>query len=322
MGEQLFLERFFWFDNETKKNIFPNASSLARQFECSIKTAQRSIEFFRCRLHAPLEYDPVRRGYHYADDAFQLPVMRLSEAELLSLLISKKLLSDSAAGALGDELGLIAGKLGAMLSENVPHHTDPDRAFSFRVSEVTPADPSLFGCVSNALLMSRLLTFNYYSPAGNRSTSRMVEPHHLVNYMGAWHLIAFCRMRNDWRDFLLSRISDCLVSDEQFPPRSEAEWKPFLTNTFGIFQNRESFPVVLLFSPVRSRWIRGQVWHPDQKTEELSDGALKLTIPVSHEAEILMEILRHGSQVEVLEPKWLRGRVKKEIKKMTKKYRT
>ena len=149
-----------------------------------------------------------------------------------------------------------------------------------------------------------------------------VEPHHLVNYMGAWHLIAFCRMRKDWRDFLLSRISDCLVSDEQFSPRPEAEWKPFLTNTFGIFQNRESFPVVLRFSPVRSRWIRGQVWHRDQQTEELPDGALKLTIPVSHEAEILMEILRHGSQVEVLEPKWLRGRVKKEIKKMSKKYRT
>ena len=31
-----------------------------------------------------------------------------------------------------------------------------------------------------------------------------------------------------------------------------------------------------------------------------------------------MEILRHGAQVEVLEPKWLRGRVKKEIKKITK----
>ena len=50
MGEQLFLERFFWFDTEAKKNTFPNASNLARQFECSIKTAQRSIEFFRCWL--------------------------------------------------------------------------------------------------------------------------------------------------------------------------------------------------------------------------------------------------------------------------------
>src|SRR3990172_12830247 len=134
MGEQLFLERFFWFDTEAKKNTFPNASNLARQFECSLKTAQRSIEFFRCRLHVPLEYDPTRRGFYYVDPTFQLPVMRLNEKELLSLLISKKLLSDAAAGPLGDELGGIAGKLGAVLSENVPRHTDLDRAFSFRSS--------------------------------------------------------------------------------------------------------------------------------------------------------------------------------------------
>lgn len=36
-----------------------------------------------------------------------------------SLLISKKLLSDAAAGPLGDELGSIAGKLGTVLSEEV-----------------------------------------------------------------------------------------------------------------------------------------------------------------------------------------------------------
>ena len=207
------MERFFWFDSEAKRNNFPNASNLARQFECSIKTAQRSIEFFRCRLHAPLEYNPARRGFYYVDPTFQIPVMRLHERELLSLLISKKLLSDVAAGPLGDELGRIVEKLGVVLSGNVPHHIDPDHAFSFRSSEFTPAHPLLFGRISNALLMSLLLTFNYYSPAGNRSTTRMVEPHHLVNYMGTWHLIAFCRMRKDWRDFLLSRITDCLVSD-------------------------------------------------------------------------------------------------------------
>ena len=65
MGEQLFLERFLWFDAEVRKNRFPNASTLAaaRQFESSAKTAQRSIEFFRDRMSAPLEYDPVRKGF-------------------------------------------------------------------------------------------------------------------------------------------------------------------------------------------------------------------------------------------------------------------
>ena len=43
------------------------------------------------------------------------------------------------------------------------------------------------------------------------------------------------------------------------------------------------------------------------------DGSLVLNLPASHEAEIMMEILKHGSHVEVLEPEWLRGKVAQEL---------
>lgn len=47
-----------------------------------------------------------------------------------------------------------------------------------------------------------------------------------------------------------------------------------------------------------------------QQTEVVQDdGSLVRTIPVSHEGEIMMEILKHGSQVEVLEPEWLREKI-------------
>jgi len=98
------------------------------------------------------------------------------------------------------------------------------------------------------------------------------------------------------------------------------EWQPFLENTFGIFQNRESFNVKLRFSPERSRWIRGEVWHEGQTEELLEDDSLILTIPASHEVEIMMEILKHGSHVEVLEPEWLRITIKNELLRSVKVY--
>jgi len=100
MGEQLFLERFVWFDNETRHGHFPNAFKLAAKFEISTKTAQRSIDYFRDRLVAPLEYVLSRKGYHYTDSSYQLPVTRISEAELLALLISRKLITEASAGSL------------------------------------------------------------------------------------------------------------------------------------------------------------------------------------------------------------------------------
>ena len=55
MGGHLTFERYYWFDNQVRKNRHPNAHTVAEQFEISSKTAQRSIDFMRERLGAPLD---------------------------------------------------------------------------------------------------------------------------------------------------------------------------------------------------------------------------------------------------------------------------
>lgn len=320
MGDQIFLERFVWFDNEVRRQRYPNATRLAEQFEIAVKTAQRNIEYFRDRLVAPLAYDFFKKGYHYTDPTFQLPVIRISEEELLALLISRKLITDASAGSLGDELGRVSQRLNSLLAANLPGRAHPEDAFSFRWKNISPTDPQTFKVVTTALLQGRLLSFHYHAPAAPEKVRRTVEAHHMVNYMGNWHLIAFCHLRGDWRDFLLGRISDCLMESEEFEIRGRDEWQPFLQNTFGIYQNRVNFSVVLRFTPERARWVKEEVWHEGQAEEFEAGGSLVRSIPVSHEAEIMMEILKHGSQVEVLEPGWLREKVANEVKNAASNY--
>lgn len=321
MGEQLFLERFVWFDNETRLGRYPNAFKLAARFEISSKTAQRSIDYFRDRLQAPLAYVLSHKGYHYTDSSFQLPVTRISEAELLALLISSKLITEASAGSLADELENVSRRLGSLLAANLPGRARPEEAFSFRWKGISPTDPLTFKVVTSALLQGKLLTFCYYSPTASNCTMRTVEPHHMVNYMGNWHLIAFCQLRNEWRDFVLGRMTLTQVEGAVFEIRPPEAWRPYLADTFGIFQNRKNFNVALRFTPERSRWVKGELWHERQGGSIEADGSLVLTIPVSHETEIMMEILKHGSQVEVLEPEWLRERVIQEMESAVKKYR-
>ena len=65
MGAKNIYERFVWFDDQVKGKKFPNATSLAEQFEISSKTAQRDIDFMRDRLLCPLDYDSSQKGYCY-----------------------------------------------------------------------------------------------------------------------------------------------------------------------------------------------------------------------------------------------------------------
>jgi len=319
MGEQIFLERFLWFDQQLRQSLYPNAAHLADRFEISAKTAQRSIEYFRDRLLAPLEYEPLRRGYYYRTD-FELPAARISAGELAALLISRRLLCDASAGHLEEELSSVVNKLGGILSRHLPGTLAPDEAFSFRWNQFVPTKNDDFQRVCQALLGARTLTFDYQSPTQENSVRRTVEPHHLVNYLGTWHLIAYCQLRHDWRDFVLPRMAEVLVESDTFTYRPRAEWEPLLTNTFGIFQNRDSFTVKLRFSPQRSRLVNGQIWHPAQEISHGEDGSLLLTLPASHPAEIIMSILGHGAEVEVLAPAWLRAQVEKEIKRMLQHY--
>src|SRR5947207_15961351 len=71
---------------------FPNASTLARELEVSTKSIHRDIEFMRDRLDLPLEYDPRRNGYDYAQEVSSFPRLQITEGELFALLVAEKAL--------------------------------------------------------------------------------------------------------------------------------------------------------------------------------------------------------------------------------------
>jgi predicted DNA-binding transcriptional regulator YafY len=78
--------------------------------------------------------------------------------------------------------------------------------------------------------------------------------------------------------------------------------------------------VTLRFTPEKSKWIKDQIWHKDQKARYLRDGSLELGFPVSDFSEITREILKHGDAVEVIKPKTLRDLIKAEAEKIAKVY--
>ena len=96
--------------------------------------------------------------------------------------------------------------------------------------------------------------------------------------------------------------------------------KDFFDASFGIYKGKSIREVTLRFSPLKTRWIRDQVWHKDQTKRFLKDGSLELTFPVADFSEIKMEILRHGSMVEVIKPKNLRDLIKAEAERVTRIY--
>ena len=61
---------------------YPNCATLARAIEVSTRTIKRDIDFMKCRLKLPVEYDARRYGYYYTRPVDQFPGLPMTEAEV------------------------------------------------------------------------------------------------------------------------------------------------------------------------------------------------------------------------------------------------
>ncbi len=66
---------------------------------------------------------------------------------------------------------------------------------------------------------------------------------------------------------------------------------------------------MLRFDPRRARWVAKERWHRDQQGRFLDDGSYELRVPYSNALELIMDVLKYGPDVEVLEPLELREAV-------------
>ena len=77
---------------------------------------------------------------------------------------------------------------------------------------------------------------------------------------------------------------------------------------------------MLRFSAERARRVTDVRWHREPVWQYLVDGRYELRIPYRDERELVMDIMRHGADVEVLGPAALRESVAGQLKSALAQY--
>jgi predicted DNA-binding transcriptional regulator YafY len=76
----------------------------------------------------------------------------------------------------------------------------------------------------------------------------------------------------------------------------------------------------LKLTPFRAQWVAREIWHPEQIGQVHADSRYTLEVPYGEDWELIQDILRQGSDVEVLSPPALKVKVKETIQKMLELY--
>ena len=101
---------------------------------------------------------------------------------------------------------------------------------------------------------------------------------------------------------------------------ADAELDALLTAGYGLFAGAAKHKARLAFTVERARWVADETWHPEQTGRFLPDGRYELTVPYADERELVGEIMRHGPDVEVLEPESLIETLRDRLQRAAIKY--
>ena len=298
-------------------------SVLQEKIECSRATVNRIIQELREYFNAPLEYDRERNGYYYAlkpGETFELPGVWFSASELYALLTAQQLLEQAQPGLFEFQIKPLKQRIEKLLIAQ--HGNGNEIASRVRILRMAGRNvqPENFKTVAGALLQRKRLTISYHGRGNDQTSQREISPQRLTHYRDNWYLDAFCHVRKDLRSFAVERISDAKVLKSKCHDVPEKQLDAHFASAYGIFAGLPQQQAVLRFTAERARWVADEHWHPQQQGRFLEDGRYELQIPYSDPRELIMDILKHGAEVEVVSPNALRQEVVRQLQAALARY--
>jgi proteasome accessory factor C len=299
-------------------------SMLEEKIECSRATVSRIIQELRDYFNAPLEYDRERNGYYYAlkpGETFELPGVWFSASELYALLTAQQLLEQAQPGLLEFQIKPLKQRIEKLLAAQ--HGNGNEIASRVRILRMAGRNvqPENFQTVAGALLQRRRLSISYHGRGNDQSSQREISPQRLTHYRDNWYLDAWCHQRNGLRSFAVERISAAKVLKSKCHDVPEKQLDAHFASAYGIFAGLPQQQAVLHFTAERARWVADEHWHPQQQGRFLDNGHYELHLPYSDPRELIMDILKHGAEVQVVSPNVLREEVMQHLKTALARYR-
>lgn len=289
------------------------ARELAEHFEVSVRTIYRDI----ATLHGagiPVIAMQGHEGGLSIPDGYKLSRQLLSARDLEALLATLRGVNQAMANRdlqrIIDTLDNLLLKDGEALGPTPPQTLMVD----LTPWGPTPLAEETVRTVQRAVDAGLLLDFSYTDAAGKVSR-RTVEPHTLVYKGYAWYLIAFCRLRHDFRLFRLSRMSGANLRREPFLRREVGEIGRFFTFTCGPNQ-----AVVLRFAPS----VRAKVedFFPSSEMQIDNQGFVTAHLELPDDPWLFSFLLGFGADLEILSPPAWRQRMIKIAGSMKNLYAT
>lgn len=199
---------------QTKRLL--TASELAGKFSVSSRTIYRDIKALE---HAGVPILTEEGKGYTLMEGYRFPPVMFTEGEANALITAEKLIHKNKDASFVKEYSEAINKIKSVLRSNTKEKANLlSNRIVFRQNTSGDRTSNYLSTLQLALTNFILVTINYHSPDTKETTERIVEPFAIYSTQENWLLIAFCRLRKDFRTFRLDRIQNLITDSEQFEP--------------------------------------------------------------------------------------------------------
>ncbi len=274
------------------------AEEMAQHFELSIRTIYRDLAALG-EAGVPIAAE-AGVGYTLMK-GYNLPPVNFSAEEASALVTAAMLVQRFTDESIRAQMNSALLKVRAILPRDRQEQIsrlEVGMATSANIRLPMQADLSL---LQQALAQRRLLCFQYRGAGKSEITQRTVEPLGLIYYTQRWHLISWCRTRNDYRDFRTDRMTSVIALSETFTPREGFNLADFIRTT----SPPSTLNACVKFNPRAADRAKREWWLGIVEEKEVDDGFI-FTLATPEWGGLVSWLLSFGRSVTVLSPASLR----------------
>jgi predicted DNA-binding transcriptional regulator YafY len=264
-------------------------------FEISKRTLQRDIEYLKIDFGLDIQYKAATHTYH-------LDKEKSEHLDALLYLIQLFHTSDFL-------LQSIRGK------ENLLSF------ISFENTEERYAGRNHLEPILNAMRSCKLISFDYEIFAKSSIFPCSIKPLLLKVYNQMWYVIGALADNDQPRTFALDRITNLRIEKQQFSAKLREEAADLFESCIGLNYSPAPEVIKIAVVPVLAKYFKRLPLHTSQQIEsETADGVV-FSYYLSPNRELQQLFLKYGSQLKILQPRWLAENFRAEAKKIAALYK-
>lgn len=299
---------------QSKKVV--RGQDLAKRFSISLRTAYRDIRALE-EAGVPIVSE-AGLGYSLMD-GYKLPPVMFTKEEAIAFLTAEKLVEKFTDPSTFSTYQSALFKIKAVLRSDEKDHLEKmDEHIEVFNHANLPSDAATTGHIQTILRSIEQkvqLSIHYFANHNQQNSHRNVEPVGIFLSGPRWHLIAYCCLRNAYRDFRIDRIKKSQLTEKSF----EKQHPPLKAYLKEITKDeRDLHTIVMRIESDKTRYLGEQKYYNGFVSEKISDGKTEMTFLTSSIEGFARWFVMFGDYAEIVSPAAVRTRVKEIVRGISK----